>query len=325
VHYRLSKANQAWKDKLGIGTAARHPAQVEITVPWSKLSLTRDLTTGGATSSASFAVGVDVPEVQKSLRPTSLFMKLPITVLDNCQGEVVLPRIATGNVPAAGTEIANLTSADVAFGAANGGPQRLFASCTFSRQLLAQASQAGGESIDRILTTELLRALSFQIDTYFLQESGVNGQPIGLLNTAASLTSNTWGAAASWPNIVAAIKQLEANTIDAENAFFLLGTNTAAKWRQLLRGTSTGLFALEDSKVGPVPAYVSTFIGSTEQTVLADFSQLVLACFGDGVDVVYDPYSLASTGEIRITLNLYYQLFARRPQAFVVSTDSGAQ
>lgn len=77
--------------------------------------------------------------------------------------------------------------------------------------------------------------------------------------------------------------------------------------------------------VGQIPAYVSTFIGSTEQTILADWRQLVLATFGEGVDLVYDPYTKVSTGEIVITANIYYQAFIRRPTVFVVSTDGGNQ
>lgn len=174
--FPIEKNNQEWKDRFGIEAKGARPGCRQISVPWSKLQ-TRDLTTATGASGA-FTVGTDVPEIQASLRPTSLLMKLPITVLENCQGNVVLPRISTGVSPSALTEIQSFTSSDPAFGAANAGPQRMSAAVYFSRRLLAQA--AGNEGIDRVLTTELKRAISFQIDTYLLQGTGINAQPIGV-------------------------------------------------------------------------------------------------------------------------------------------------
>jgi hypothetical protein len=80
-----------------------------------------------------------------------------------------------------------------------------------------------------------------------------------------------------------------------------------------------------DSRVNDILAYVTSFIpGSSDQTILADWTQLVLAIFGDGVDVVYDPYTKASTGEIVITVSFYYQAFIKRPEVFVVSANAGS-
>jgi HK97 family phage major capsid protein len=200
----------------------------------------------------------------------------------------------------------------------------LFASVTFSKQLLAQAG--GNEAIDRVLTTELLRALSFQVDTQLLTGSGVAGQALGILTTASSLNPSTYGASATWAKIMAQQTQLEQAFVDAESACWVIGTNTANKWRQLLRGTSTAYFAIEDGKVGNIAVYPTTFIPTTsEQSVLADWSQVVIGIFGQGVDLVWDPYTKASSGEVVISANLYWQVYLRRPQVFVVSTDSAAQ
>jgi HK97 family phage major capsid protein len=322
-HFALRKSNDAWKTQFNIGSAATKPWMREITVPWSGLSLTRDLSTQSQFS-GGFTVGLDVyPEVQKSLRPTSLMMRLKgITVVDGLEGNLVLPRISSGVSPSGGSEIQSLTTGDPAFGAANAGPQRLFASVTFSKQLLAQA--AGNESIDKVLTTELLRALSFQVDSQLIAGSGIAGQALGILN-GIGLNTFTYGASATWAKIMSAQTLLEQAFVDAENACWLVGTNTANKWRQLLRGTTTAMFALEDDRVGNISAYPTTFIGPTEQSILADFSNVIVGIFGNGVDLVWDPYTKASSGEVVISANLYWQVYLRRSQVFVVSTDSAAQ
>ena len=51
-------------------------------------------------------------------------------------------------------------------------------------------------------------------------------------------------------------------------------------------------------------------------TVLGDFSQLILAEFGSGVDVVVDPYSLALTGLIRVHVAHLVDVGIRHGAAF---------
>jgi len=322
-HFELKRQNASWKDKLGIGSLANKPYKREICVPWDKLTLsTRDLTTQTQASGA-FTVGLDVPVVQKSLRPTSLMMRLPITVIDGLEGNLVLPRISTGVSPVGGSEIQSLTTGDPAFGAANAGPQRLLASVTFSKELLALAG--GNEAIDRVLTTELLRALSFQVDQQLLTGSGVNGQALGILTQSATST-NTYVAANGFSQIIGVQKQLEDGLVDSNNACWLLSTATAKLWRTLLKNTSTAHFILDgDGKVNDIAAYVTSYIPSTsDQTVVADWTQLVVGVFGQGIDLVYDVYTKAASGEIIISCNLWWQVFIRRPSVFVVSTNAGS-
>jgi HK97 family phage major capsid protein len=239
--FALQRDETAWRDNLGLGDGLRTPDSVSLRVPWARL-MTRDLNTltGGG---GAFTVGLDVPEIQQSLRPTSLFMKLPIQVLQGCSGNIVLPRIGTGMVPSPETEISSVSSSDVVFNMTNGGPHRIAVQCTFSRQLLAQAG--GNVAFDVFMATELKRAISFQLDTYLLQGTGINAQPIGILNQPG-LTSNTYGATTTWPMVVAIIKSLEAAYIDNDNAVWVLGPSTAAKWRTAIRQASNAFYIMED-------------------------------------------------------------------------------
>jgi HK97 family phage major capsid protein len=332
THYRLVKANEGWKNTYGIGSAGMRRGASEVSIPWGALAkkkkrLTRDLTTQ-TQSSGAFTVGTDVPVgIQKSLRPTSIIFKLPITVLENCQGSVVLPRISSGVTPSSGTEIQNLTpSVDPSFGAANGGPQRMTCQVVFSRQLLAQAALTAGGGIDQILTDELCRAISTQIDSQILVGSGVNGQALGILTNPGATSTNTYVAAGGWGQVMAAQKQIEDGFVDAKNACWLVSTNTAKVWRTTLRTGNSARYILDQSdRVNDVDAYATSFIpASSDQTILADWTQLVFCSFGQGIDLVYDPYTKAGSGEVVITANLFWQAFIRRPQTFVISTNAGS-
>ena len=61
------------------------------------------------------------------------------------------------------------------------------------------------------------------------------------------------------------------------------------------------------------------------QVVFGNFKELVLAMWGDGVDLTNDKYTRADMGEICITANTYADVMLRHPQSFCVSADSGAQ
>jgi HK97 family phage major capsid protein len=326
-HFRLAKANEAWKSQFSIGSSATRQGMSTIQVPWRALRpdkklKKRDLSTATG-ASGTFTIGSDVQlGVQASLRPTSIMAKLPVTFLENCTGSVVLPRISSGVSPSQLSELQNFTSADPAFSATHAGPQRLSAAVTFSRQLVQQSINS---SIDSVLANELCRAISFQLDTNLIAGSGVNGMAIGLINQNAT-SQNTYVAAGGYGQVISAQKQIEDASIDAENAFWLVSSNTAKVWRTTLRTGNTARYILDQSsRVNDIDAYATSFIpASSDQTILADWTQLVVATFGQGVELTFDPFSKASTGEIIVTINLYYQFFCRRPQAFVVSVNSGA-
>lgn len=48
------------------------------------------------TCSAALLVGTKIPSIMAALRPTSLFMKLPITVIEGMTDVVQLPRLSPG-------------------------------------------------------------------------------------------------------------------------------------------------------------------------------------------------------------------------------------
>jgi HK97 family phage major capsid protein len=327
THFKLLKGD-SFKEKYALGSSAVRPGSSELLIPWSALLskkrqqklAKRDLQTT-TQSQGAFTIGTDVAGgIQQSLRPTSLLMKLPITVLSGLQGSTVFPRISTGNAPSNATEIANISSPDLAFGASNAGPQRLSANIVFSRQLLNQSA----DQIDAVLANELCRAISYQIDSQILTGSGVNAQALGVLNQTATSTA-TFVAANAWGQLMQMQQTLETNAIDSDNAYYLINPNTARVWRTLLRSSSTARYVLDQKdSVGDIKAYPTVFIGSSDQVVLADWSQLVLGIFGQGVSLTYDPFTKASTGEIVLTIDIFYNSFIRRPQAFVVSSNAGS-
>lgn len=51
----------------------------------------------------------------------------------------------------------------------------------------------------------------------------------------------------------------------------------------------------------------------------------MLICSWLGLDILVDPYSLATTAELRVRVSLLADIACRYPLAFCASSDSGAQ
>jgi hypothetical protein len=100
---------------------------------------------------------------------------------------------------------------------------------------------------------------------------------------------------------------------------------TAGKLRQALRGSNTAKFILQDGKIENICCYVTSFLSGVENVILADWSTVAVAIWGNGIDLVVDTYTQAAYGKVVITAQLLYNAYCLRPQTVILSTDSGAQ
>jgi HK97 family phage major capsid protein len=316
-HFRIRKADEDFRNKLTISGVNRR-WKSGISVPFGGL-LSRDLAVNPNTN-AALTVSTVIPEIQASLRPTSIIARLPIQIV-MADGLFVLPRLGTGTAASPLSEVQVLSSSDASFSATGAGPARLSVQTKFSKQLLAQA--AGSESLDDVLKRDLARAISQKLDNEVINGSGVAGDVTGIANLASVLTPFTFGTV-GWTSYMGAQQSLETNFIDSSSAAWLIGPSSANKARTILKSTSSAHFILDgDGCINDIPAYVSSFAGVSEQAILGDWSQVIIAIWGGGYDFVVDFFSLASSGECLITSALYYNVYVRRPQAMIVSTNAG--
>lgn len=87
--------------------------------------------------------------------------------------------------------------------------------------------------------------------------------------------------------------------------------------------TAQAIYLWEGGTVNGYRAEVSQQVPSNK-VIFANWANLIMADW-DGMDVVVDPYSLAGTGQVKITVQTLTDVAVRHPVSFCVSTDSGAQ
>ena len=281
--------------------------------------LFRDLTSTNSTTGGNL-VQTDVEKTVPLLRNRCIVAQLGATVMDDLKGNLVLPRQTLGATLDWLPEQGAANSQDYNFGALTLAPHRCAGAVKFTKQLSVQT--AG--SIETFLRNDLRAAFAAALDKAALIGIGASSQPLGILNTTG-VGSITFSGAATWANVCDFEGQVGEASADVGSLGWASSPATREKWRQTLRGSSTGEFLWKDENtVAGYPAAATKNI-STNQVVFGNFADLIVGIWGQACEIIVNPYSFASTGTVQMILNFYADTGTVRPASFAVSADSGAQ
>lgn len=280
--------------------------------PWSAF-LQRDLVTttpsAGGNLVASKVVGaLDV------LRPYSVVARMGISVLENNMQNLSLPNLTssvTGQWLA--TEATAITSSDPTIGVISSKPKTAGALMKASRQFMLQA-----ENAEIVIRQQLLGAMGALLDQAVLQGSGAAGQPTGLVNTAGLGASS---GAVTFANMLDILQTLGTANANDENIKFL----TTPAVRRLLQAreivATSGRMIWEGRQLVGTPASVTTDCPAA--TILAgDWSQVLVAFWGNGLEIQVDPYTSFVTGAVQVRVLMYADVNVAKPAAFFKHTSA---
>ena len=263
------------------------------------------------------------------LRNEIVLPQVGVRTLAGLVGNVVIPRLDAPATAYSVSEIGLLTASQQVLSQIALTPKRVGATETYSKQLLIQSSP----DIEALIRDDLFQVIGLLWDYYGLAGSGAASQPTGIFNTPG-IQSITFGATPTYIKMVAmetALRQLNVRgplayvstpatkgslktVAEALTGATTIGGSQTAIWKGMGEGNGevNGYTAIDSNQV------------PNNQVVLGDWSQLIWGMWG-GLDVVVDYYTKAANGEIVLTINTWGDFALRHPQAFVVSTDSGAQ
>tara|TARA_R100001086_G_scaffold157312_1_gene84153 strand:+ start:4621 stop:5886 length:1266 start_codon:yes stop_codon:yes gene_type:complete len=216
----------------------------------------------------------------------------------------------------AGTDIGGVTLS----------PERLASYMDISKMLLVQTNN----SVERAIRDDMLRAIAAKVESAALGTSdGTANEPTGVFGLSGT------GSVASGAATLAKMIELETD-VAANNADFgRLAYITSAKGRAALKqilgnpvagdataGLAAGMPIWNDNMINGYPAFATnnipdTFNTNTEAGVcFGRWDDLVIAQFGNALDVLVDPYTQAATGSLRIIINSYWDTAFRRAGSF---------
>jgi hypothetical protein len=198
-------------------------------------------------------------------------------------------------------------------------PKRLTAQIPVDKKFLAM------DTIDaeQVIINDLVNAISRKIESTCLGKlSGNTDMPAGIFYSAPSISGTT-----TYTNVISVEEKLQTNNGLGGNLAWI----THPKVKTLFRTTAklaNGQPIMEDNNTAiSYPLYVSNAVASGLQSgtneygaVLADWSNLFIAQFGDAIDLTVDTNTLATKAQVLITVNFYVD-FAFRNSAYYATAS----
>ncbi len=288
----------------------------------------RDLTVGTATAGGN-TVQTNLDDFIPVLRPRMKVVELGARVLTGLNGNLSLRKQTAASVATWYAENGTASESDMATALVALTPKRLSAVTEISKQLLAQSSL----DIESIARMDLETAIALAIDLAAINGSGASNQPRGILNTSgigAVSTTGANGAVPTWANIVALESAIAAANADVENMAYLTTPGMRGALKGVSKVSGQNGFIWEGTTMNGYNAHVSTQVPNTltegtssncHAILFGDFSQLVLGSWA-GIDIVADPYTKAKEAQVVLTVNSWWDVAVRYPQAFSAINDA---
>ena len=258
-----------------------------------------------------------------ALRANMVMGQLGVTYLFGLRDNTDLPRKATPSTLGMLTEIGSAAETAPVTAKATLSPKRIGGYVEVSKQALIQS----GIPLEGMIRDDLLMSAAVLLENQGINGAGTGAEIRGLRNVVgvSTVTESTNGAAPTWSSIV----DLEtacanANAEPDARAGYLINTKTRGKLKQTQMGTNlpfvwqSGAQPLNSYRAAVTNNVPSNLTKGTSTTVASaalfgsDWSNVVIGTFG-APDVVIDPFTLAKTGQVAITLNMFADLAHRQP------------
>jgi HK97 family phage major capsid protein len=204
---------------------------------------------------------------------------------------------------------------------------------SYSRQLLAQ----GVVDVDMMIRNDLAKDSALAIDAAALTGDGTNSSPTGIMHTtgvqAYTLVNDTGNAATPvWDDIVFMEETVEDVNAD-ELGVFGWATTPGIKARLKLTprlGNTIGLPVWTDGNTidgiqagatNQLPKNLTKGAGTNlSPLIYGCFGQMIVGLWGNGYELVVDPYRLKKQGMIELTTFVMADVGIRQAPAFVVAS-----
>ena len=246
-------------------------------------------------------VATDKLNILSPLMGKSILAEAGATFLTGLVGNISIPNY-TGSTCGWKGELEAADNGKGAFGSVELSPKRLTAYIDISKQFLTQDSVGAEEMLRADIVNSLVAKLE---QTIFGDAAGDTTKPAGIFNSAEVVAPSYQGVCAA---------EAAVTDYSGEKRFVMSPTAKSAFKQATISGTKSDLrLLLEDGEVDGYPVSDSSNVVAGGYA-FGDFSELVVAQWG-GIDIVVDPYTLATKNAIRLVINAYFDAKVRRDGA----------
>lgn len=305
VHAELSKGRE---QRTGNGIHLAVPTEI-------LLGETRSQTVG-SDPAGGYTVATQLAGIADRFRPALKVQSMGATVMANLTGFLDLPNLASSGTATWVQENGNATRSAAGFEKVSMGPKTITGEYRLSRRLMLQS----GVAIEDLLRRDLGFILAQGLDLAAINGSGVNAQPLGILNTPGVEKETTeTDFSDTTANLISA---LEIDDVTGTAAF--LTNPTVMKAVRKIKATDSDRVIpaaeLFHNARYEVSTQVPTNIGAGSDKsalIYGQWGELVLG-YWSAVDILLNPYhpDVASNGGALLHAFLDADVAVRHAEAF---------
>lgn len=284
---------------------------------------------GHVTGNGAALVSSDLlmDEFVTPLEARLVLAKLAVRFLDGLVGDVFVPKSSGVSAYWISTEDGSATKVNPTFSQLPGTPHTCGAYVDITRKLAVQTSQRAQAFIGDLILSAVARG----IEQAAISGSGESGQPLGLVNTSGVTTvAGITPGSVTRDNILDFVGAIEDSNADTDRLAWLMPSKVKAALKKIAEfstqtaedGTVVNVgtkHLYEDGRVDEYPAFMSN-VAPAKKLVLGDWSEMILCRWGQGIELMADPYSLGTSGGIRLVTFSDCDVIVRQPEAFAVGT-----
>lgn len=300
-------------------------------VPFGLLS--RDFNAGTANQAGNYISAARGGELGiDPLRKTSISSRLGATWLMGCRDDLKIPRFDGITAQAPQTEIASAGSPSPTTSLIDLVPKRYPITLPFSKQAVLQSAK----DLDNWFSTAFTAAIFESLDNDAINGAGTGAAALGIRATP-NVGDVAIGTDGGFPTF-ALLSDVEdkpslADLTETEYSGWVLNSKTRRYLRTLARGTNLDYcWQGGDRPLLGHRAVVSNIMpsnltkgasGAVCSSIVygSDWTKLIIACYGGGIDIMVDRITQAHLGKVVVTAALYASVGLARPQAFAKIDD----
>jgi HK97 family phage major capsid protein len=299
-----------------------------LSIPASVLQ-TRDLTVG---TEGADVVATGITGFIDLLRNKMIVQQLGAQTLTGLTGDIQIPKLTAGATAAWEGENDAGSEQTQTLGQLALSPNRVGCYTDISKQLLIQSSI----DVEMMVRNDLATAIALAIDAAAINGSGSGNQPEGILNVSGigSVAGGTNGLAPAWSHIVDLESEVAIDNADVGALSYLTNAAVRGALKQTAKVSSTDSVMIWGNGATPVNGYScgvsnqvpsdldkGTSAGVCSAIIFGNWNDLIVAQWG-GLDLVVDPYTLATTNLLRIVANTYADVGVRHAESFAAMQDA---
>ena len=286
-------------------------------VPWDVQVGKRDLQIGGG-GTGSYVVSTMLKSESfiEALRAASVLPALGVTTLAGLNGDIAIPK-STTTTGYWVSESAAITESQPTLSQVTGTPHTVAGLTDISRKLLIQSSL----DVEAMIRDDLAKTLARTIDVAVFADGGSDAPAYLLGISGVNNPTVSSAGSATYAEILGFAADIEADNAMIGDLKWAMTSevfyNLCSRAKQYISADGVSGFIADPVAKTCIgyPVVISNSVAANT-AVLGVWSQFILGMWGNGLDVLVDPYSLSSTAVTRVRSMMDVDFMVRHPQAF---------